>query len=61
VTDVGVDITDPSVDLATLARGFGANAFRVERLSEVGDYVREALSSGQPCLLDLQVAAPRFG
>jgi benzoylformate decarboxylase len=59
--DVGVDITDPSVDLATLARGFGANAFRVERLSEVGDYVREALSSGQPCLLDLQVAAPPFG
>jgi thiamine pyrophosphate-dependent acetolactate synthase large subunit-like protein len=44
-----------------LARGLGAQAFRVERASEVGDYVREALSCGGPCLLELQVSAPPVG
>ncbi|MHB1784985.1 MAG: thiamine pyrophosphate-binding protein [Acidimicrobiales bacterium] len=60
-TYVGMDIADPSVDLVALARGFGAKAFRVERLSEVGDYVREAIATGGPCLLELQVSAPPFG
>lgn len=59
--DVGVDISDPSVDLVSLARGFGVKAFRVDDVADVGDHVREALASGQPCLLDVPVSAPPAG
>jgi thiamine pyrophosphate-dependent acetolactate synthase large subunit-like protein len=54
-------ITDPSVDLVSVARGFGAAAIRVERLPEVGAAVREALAAARPAVLDLQVAAPPEG
>jgi benzoylformate decarboxylase len=55
---IGVDIADPTVDLAALARGFGAAAVAVDRLEDVGDAVREALASARPTLLDVHVAAP---
>jgi benzoylformate decarboxylase len=58
---VGMDITDPSVDLVSIAHGFGAAAIRVDRLPEVGDAVRDALATGRPTLLDVQVAAPLTG
>jgi benzoylformate decarboxylase len=58
---VGMHITDPSVDLVSVARGFGAAAIRVERLPEVGSAVREALAAARPTVLDLQVAAPPVG
>jgi benzoylformate decarboxylase len=58
---VGLDITGPSVDLVSIARGFGAAALRVDRLAEVGDAVREALAAARPTLLDVQVAAPPEG
>jgi benzoylformate decarboxylase len=58
---VGMHITDPSVDLVSVARGFGAAAIRVERLPEVGAAVREALAAARPTVLDLQVAAPPVG
>lgn len=55
---VGLDIVDPPVDVVEVARGFGARAARVEEPAEVGERVREALSSGRPTLLELPVAAP---
>ena len=58
---VGLDIADPSVDLVSVARGFGAAAIRVDRLPEVGDAVREALAAARPTVLDVQVAAPPTG
>lgn len=58
---VGMDIAEPSVDLAAIARGLGARAVRVERLAEVGQAVREALADGLPTVLDVQVAAPPLG
>jgi benzoylformate decarboxylase len=58
---VGLDIADPSVDLVAIARGFGADAIRVDRLPEVGDAVRAALAAARPTMLDVQVAAPSVG
>jgi benzoylformate decarboxylase len=58
---VGLDITDPSVDLVAIAHGFGADAIRVERLAEVGDAVRAALAAARPTVLDVQVTAPPAG
>ncbi len=57
----GLEITDPSVDLVSIARGFGAAAVRVDRLPDVGDAVRAALAAGRPALVELQVAAPPAG
>jgi benzoylformate decarboxylase len=57
----GRDIADPSADLVSIARGFGAAASRVDRLPELGDAVRAALAAGRPALLDVQVAAPLIG
>ncbi len=59
--EVGMHITEPCVDLAAIARGFGAAAVRVDRLAEAADAVRAALADGRPALLDVQVAAPPAG
>jgi len=58
---VGLDIADPSVDLVAIARGFGAEAVRVDRLPQVGEAVRAALAAARPTLLDVRVAAPPSG
>jgi benzoylformate decarboxylase len=55
-TELG--ITDPAVDPAALARGFGAQARRVDSLVDVGAAVRAALAAGQPALIEVPVAAP---
>jgi benzoylformate decarboxylase len=58
---VGLDIADPSVDLVPVARGFGADAIRVDRLPEVGDAVRAALAAARPTVIEVQVTAPPVG
>jgi benzoylformate decarboxylase len=58
---VGLDIADPSVDLVPIARGFGADAVRVDRLPEVGDAVRAALATARPTVIEAQVTAPPAG
>ena len=58
---VGMHITDPSVDLVSVARGFGAAAFRVGSLPEIGAAVQAALAAALPTVLDVQVAAPPVG
>jgi thiamine pyrophosphate-dependent acetolactate synthase large subunit-like protein len=51
-------IADPSVDPVTLARGFGAQASRVDGLIHVGPAVRAAIAARRPALIDVPVAAP---
>ena len=58
---VGLDIADPSVDLVSVARGFGADAIRVGRPPEVGDAVRAALAAARPTVIEAQVTAPSVG
>jgi sulfoacetaldehyde acetyltransferase len=48
---VGTNLqTNPSY--ARLAEEMGARGFRVEHPDQVGDAVREAVASGQPCVID---------
>ncbi len=51
----GMDIRDPAVDFAGLARAFGVEAHRVEEPDEVSGRVREALRADRPVLLDVPV------
>src|SRR5215470_9976044 len=57
----GLDIADPGVDLVSVARGFGADAVRVDRVPEVADAVRAALAAGRPTVIEAQVTAPPVG
>ena len=58
---VGLDIADPGVDLVSIARGFGADAIRVDRVPELGDAVRAALAAARPTVIEAQVTAPAVG
>jgi thiamine pyrophosphate-dependent acetolactate synthase large subunit-like protein len=58
---VGLDIAGPGVDLVSIARGFGADAIRVNRVPELGDAVRAALAAARPTVIEAQVTAPAVG
>jgi benzoylformate decarboxylase len=58
---VGLDIAGPGVDLVSVARGFGADAIRVDRGPELGDAVRAALAAARPTMIEAQVTAPAVG
>jgi thiamine pyrophosphate-dependent acetolactate synthase large subunit-like protein len=57
----GLDIADPGADLVSIARGFGADAIRVDRGPELGDAVRAALAAARPTMIEAQVTAPAVG
>jgi thiamine pyrophosphate-dependent acetolactate synthase large subunit-like protein len=57
----GLDIAGPGVDLVSVARGFGADAVRVDRVPEVADAVRAALAAARPTVIEAQVTAPPMG
>ena len=57
----GLDIAAPGVDLVSIARGFGADAIRVDRVPELGDAVRAALAAARPTVIEAQVSAPAVG
>lgn len=50
-----LDLERPAVDFASLARGFGVEAERIEAPEAVAPAVRAAFDSGRPWLLDVQV------
>lgn len=50
---IGADNNNP--DFAEVARAMGALGIRVERAEDVGPAVQEALASGRPAVLDIQV------
>lgn len=50
---LGADIPNPPYD--KLAELWGAKGFRVERAADLGGALREALNSGRPAVVDVQV------
>lgn len=50
---IGADVPNPAYD--KVAQLFGAAGFRVERASQLGEVVREAVSCGKPAIVDVQV------
>lgn len=55
---VGLDLTDPEVDLVGIARSFGIEARRVTEPDELAECVRDALSSDRPHLFDVPIGRP---
>jgi benzoylformate decarboxylase len=55
---VGLDLTEPEVDLVTLAQSFGIEARRVTEPDELADCVRAALSGNRPHLIDVPIGRP---
>jgi acetolactate synthase-1/2/3 large subunit len=45
-----------SPNFAEVARAFGFKSWRTEKPADVGPYVRQALDSGQPCVVELLTA-----
>jgi benzoylformate decarboxylase len=54
---VGMDLEDPPVDFASLARSMGVDATVVESTGDVGDAVRAAMATGRPHVLELPISA----
>jgi benzoylformate decarboxylase len=52
---VGLDLDDPAVDFAGLARSLGAEAERVEKAVEIGPALGRALGRRGPTLIDVQL------
>jgi len=50
---IGANISSPPFD--KVAELYGAEGFRAERLSEVGEAVRAALDCGKPAVVDIAV------
>jgi len=55
---VGVDLVNP--DFVKLADSFGARGFRVDRASQVGDALRDALKCGRPSMVEVPVDPDEF-
>lgn len=51
----GMDLRDPEIDYAGLARSLGIESRRITRPADLPDALREALASGAPRLLDVLV------
>ena len=52
---VGMDFADPSVDFVGLATAMGVPAQRVTDAADIGPAVREAVRSGKPALIDVEI------
>ncbi|MGR6924593.1 thiamine pyrophosphate-binding protein [[Actinomadura] parvosata] len=57
VVPVGMDVDRPPVDFVALARSMGVRAERIESAADIPAAAQAAWDSGQPCLLDLPIAA----
>ena len=51
----GLDLIQPDLDVVGIARGFGIEAVRVSKASEVSDTLREAFSTDKPLLIDVPI------
>ena len=51
---IGVDLQNPRFD--KLAEVYGAKGYHVERPSDVGEAVTDALAQGRPCVIEIPVA-----
>lgn len=52
---IGMDLTDPELNFARLAAGFGLPAERVERPEELAPALRRAIAAGGPALVDVVI------
>jgi benzoylformate decarboxylase len=52
---VGLDLTEPEVDMVALARSFGVDAHRVTEPDELAERVSDALKSDRPHLFDVPI------
>lgn len=52
---LAMDLVDPEVDFANLARSLGVEAHRVTEPSELAERMRDALTRSEPLLLDVPV------
>lgn len=52
---IGMDIDDPPIDFAKLARSLGLTAKRIEEPGAIAEALRHAISSRQPTLLEVMV------
>ncbi len=48
-----MDLTDPDLDFAALARAYGIKGWRVEEPDELGEALRAAIRDGGPGLVDV--------
>ncbi len=53
--DLGTDISAPRTDFVGIARSFGIKGARVEKPDEIGRALKTAVSSNQPCLVEVTV------
>lgn len=53
---VGMDLTEPSIDFVSIARGFGVAATRVTRGADIAGALHAAIASRKPQLIDVAVA-----
>ena len=51
----GLDLVQPDLDVVAIARGFGVEAIRVNKASEVSDALRDGLASDRPLLIDVPI------
>lgn len=56
---LGMDLNEPTIDFVALAKAYGVDAVRITEPDELGDAVRESLSSDKPKLIDVPLAATR--
>lgn len=56
-TIAGMELTDPPVDFAALAKAFGVTSQRVVTAGEIAPAVRRGLSSGQPNLVEIVIGS----
>jgi benzoylformate decarboxylase len=50
---IGMDLTDPDLDFAALARAYGVRGWRVESPDDLGEALRSALRADGPALVDV--------
>ncbi|QQK80279.1 thiamine pyrophosphate-binding protein [Salicibibacter cibi] len=51
----GMDLTGPSIDFVSVAKGFGVDAVKVENEEELTTALQQAFSANKPMLLDVTV------
>ncbi len=50
---IAMDLTDPDLDFAALARAYGVKGWRVEEPDQLGEALRTAVRDGGPALVDV--------
>lgn len=51
-SDIGMNLTDPTIDHLSLARGLGISGERIQTAGEVGPALERAFRSGKPYVID---------